>query len=448
MGTRSSVKLTARTVAAVEPGKIVWDAEVKGFGLRVMPSGNRLFILKYRAGKAQRWITIGKHGSPWTPDSARSRAKELLADVAKGGDPAKARDSARDNPSVADLVRQFKEEHVAVKAKPRTVIEYGRILDRFIVPKLGQMRTMDVRREDIARLHHELRATPRQANITINTARKMFQLAEGWGYRPLGSNPCTHIQRFRETRRERFLAREEISRLGEVLARCSTGWTDQDVAAWQIRCHTTALSEGRTTAEATAISVGRTPTRRDPEHPSAIAALYLLLLTGARMSEVLSLTWSMVDRSEGVLRLPDSKTGAKSIPLAPEAWRIIEMQLSRREVGNSYVFPGGAVGKRLADLEKPWQRIRATAGLTDVRIHDLRHTFASHGVMGGLSLPVLGRVLGHRSSATTQRYAHFADDPVRRAAEVVAKPIAELLAAAPIPAGEVIPLHRMQKGAA
>lgn len=437
-----------RTVSTAETGTIVWDAEVKGFGLRVMPSGTRQFILKYRAGNVQRWITIGKHGSPWTPDAARSRAKQLLADVAKGGDPARERDRVRDNPSVADLVRQFKEEHIAVKAKPRTAIEYERILDRFIVPKFGQMRTMDVRPEDIARLHHELRATPRQANITINTARKMFQLAEGWGYRPLGSNPCVHIQRFRETRRERFLSREEISRLGETLARCSVGWTDQEVAAWQARCLAAALAEGRTIAEATIDVAARTPKRREPEHPSAIAALHLLLLTGARMSEALGLTWQMVDWTEGVLRLPDSKTGAKSVPLAPEAERIIEAQLSRRESGNPFVFPGAAAGKQLADLEKPWQRIRAVAGLADVRIHDLRHTFASHGVMGGLSLPVLGRVLGHRSSATTQRYAHFADDPVRRAAEAVAKPIADLLAPQAAPPGEVVPLRRPLRGVA
>ena len=198
MGMRSNLRVTARTVRTAKPGTLIWDAEVKGFGLRTLASGARVYVLKYRTGSRQRWFTIGQHGSPWTPDAARTRARELLAQVAKGADPASDRQRRRSNPSVADLVKQFMAEHVAVKTKPRTAIEYGRVLDRFIVPELGRMPTMDVRPEDIAKLHHALRATPRQANIAINVARKMFKLAEGWGYRVTGSNPCIHIDRFRE----------------------------------------------------------------------------------------------------------------------------------------------------------------------------------------------------------------------------------------------------------
>ncbi len=373
---------------------------------------------------------------------ARLRAKELAGQVADGADPAKQRDRERGNPTVAALARRFMVEHVEIKAKPRTAFEYRRIVDRFIIPELGRLRVMDVTAEDIAKLHHALRATPRQANITVNVARKMFNLAESWGYRSTGTNPAVHVQRFRETRRERFLMAEEIARLGEALVQCEAGWTAETAEAWRRCCRTEALSAGKTEAQAASLAAARMPKRTDPEHPSVVAVLRLLLLTGARMTEVLGLTWEMVDQRERVLRLPDSKTGAKVIPLAPAALQVIEAQRARQEEDNPHVFPGGAERKPLADLERPWQRIRAVAGLSDVRIHDLRHTFASHGVMSGLSLVMIGKVLGHRSSATTARYAHFAADPVRQAAEAVAKPVADLLMPAQGAGAAVTPLRR------
>jgi len=427
MGKRSELRLTAKTVAGAPRGALLWDAEVKGFGLRVMPSGTRTYLLKYRAGARQRWFTIGQHGSPWTAEMARGRAKELLGQVVAGADPAAEHTRARLMPTVAALAERFLAEHVAIKAKPRTAFEYRRIVERFIIPELGRMRVSDVTAEDIGRLHHSLRATPRQANITVNVTRKMFKLAEGWGTRPAGSNPCVHVERFRENKRERFLSSAEIARLGEVLAQCEAGWTTEATEAWRRRCRAEALAAGQTEAAAASFAAARLPKRLEPEHPSVVTALRVLLLTGARMSEVLGLTWAMVDVGELVLRLPDSKTGAKVIPLAPAAAQVIESQRARREEGNPHVFPGGVTGKRWADLEKPWQRIRALAGLSDVRIHDLRHNFASHGAMAGMSLAVLGKVLGHRSSATTARYAHFAADPVRQAAAAVAQPIADLL---------------------
>jgi integrase len=434
MGKRSDVRLTTRTVQAAKAGTIAWDAEVKGFGLRVMRSGSRIYVLKYRAGGRQRWITIGAHGSPWTADKARDRAKELLGQVAKGTDPAALRDVERSNPTVAALAKRFLAEHVQPKTKPKTLDSYRAILQRFIVPGLGTTRVKDVTAADISSLHHALRATPRQANLTVAIASKMFALAERWLLRPQGSNPCRMVDRFREARRERFLSAEEVGRLGETLARCERGWTDEDVELWQRECWDEALAAGKTSAQTAAIVADRTPTRREPELPSTIAALRLLVLTGARMSEVLGLRWEWVDLKERVLRLPNSKTGAKVIPLAPAAALVIEAQQARQERASAFVLPGGTDGRPLADLERPWRRIRRVAGMSDVRVHDLRHTFASHGVMGGLSLPILGKVLVHKSSATTQRYAHFAADPVRQAAEAVAKPLADLL----MPAGSEV----------
>ncbi len=439
----SKTKLTARIVTAAKPGSTIWDSEIKGFGLRVLPSGSRAYMVKYRAGgRRQRWLTIGLHGSPWTADSARIEAKKLLGQVAGDNDPATARDEAKKARTVAKLAEDFLEKHVDPKLKPRTAFEYRRIIERFIVPELGSLATRDVTTEDITKLHHKLRDTPRQANFTMTVARKMFDLAERWKMRPAKSNPCVGIERFPENKRERFLSEAEIARLGEVLAQCEAGWTEEGAEAWRKRMKAEALAAGKTAAEAVGIAEGCLPGRLEAEHPSVAPAIRLLLLTGARLREILNLTWDMVDVGERVLRLPDSKTGAKDIPLAPGALAVIEGQRSRREEGNPHVLPGAAAGKQLADLEKPWQRIRAIAGLPDVRLHDCRHTFASHGAMSGLSLPLLGRVLGHRSTQTTARYSHFAADPVRQAAEAVAKPIAALLMPDAGPVAEVKPLRR------
>ena len=179
MGKRSDVRLTARTVLAAKAGTVSWDSEVKGFGLRVMPSGSRFYVVKYRAGARQRWVTLGQAGSPWTVDQARERAKARLGHVAEGADPAALRDAERSSPTVLALALRFLAEHVELKAKPKTAESYRAIVNRFVIPELGKMRTQEVTAGDIAKLHHGLRATPRQANLTVAVASKMFALAEG-----------------------------------------------------------------------------------------------------------------------------------------------------------------------------------------------------------------------------------------------------------------------------
>jgi len=233
--------------------------------------------------------------------------------------------------------------------------------------------------------------------------------------------------RFKEVSRDRFLSEAEIARLGDVLRQCERGWTEVELEAHRQHCVSEFLAEGKTPTEAALEVPARMPDRLTPEHPSVIPALRLLLLTGARLSEVLTLTWQMVDQGERVLRLSDSKTGKKVIPLAPAALEVIEAQRNKRIEGNPYVFPGAKSDGYLTNLERPWINVRKIAGLSDVRLHDLRHTFASHAVMRGMALPLLGKVLGHASAQTTQRYAHFAADPVRQAAEAAAKPLADLL---------------------
>ena len=211
----------------------------------------------------------------------------------------------------------------------------------------------------------------------------MFNLAELWGLRPNGSNPRKHIKKYREEKRERFLSAAELRRVGEVLREME--------------------AEGL-------------------ELPSAIAAVMLLILTGCRLNEIMTLRWEYVDLDAGVLNLPDSKTGAKTVHLGKPA--IDTLRQLPRLPGNPWVIYGVKPEGRLTDLQPFWQRLRARAGLKDARIHDLRHTFASTAVAAGQGLPMIGKLLGHTQVATTARYAHLAADPVKAAAEQVSSAIA------------------------
>lgn len=230
----------------------------------------------------------------------------------------------------------------------------------------------------------KLRATPYQANRLIALLSKMFS----WSGRRGEINPCTGIERFVEKKRRRYLSTAELGRLGEALAAFET--------------------EG-----------GVSP------HP--IAAIRLLLLTGARLGEILTLRWNYVDRERGCLKLPDSKTGAKEIHLNEAAFAVLDAM--PRELDNPYVIVGQRSGGHLVNLEKPWQRVRARAGLDDVRLHDLRHSFASIGAGAGLGLPMIGALLGHTQAATTARYAHLAVDPLRAANELIGQQLSALLKA-------------------
>src|SRR5207248_4780757 len=238
----------------------------------------------------------------------------------------------------------------------------------------------------IARMHRRLVETPIAANRALNLTSAMLSRAERWGLRPEGSNPCRRIEKFRERSRERFLGEAELARLGSALA-----------------------------------AVERT----DSPPLAAIAAIRLLVLTGARKSEVLTLEWRSVRLDRLLLELPDSKTGAKVIYLNAPAAQLLS-SLPRIE-GNPYVLPGERAGAHIVAIEKTWRRVRQAAGLDDVRLHDLRHSYAAVGAAAGFSLPLIGALLGHSEVATTQRYAHLADDPVRRANEAIGARIAAAL---------------------
>jgi integrase len=319
-----------------------------------------------------------------TPERARQLAIAHLANIAEGYDPLAERDAGREVVTVKDLATRFDAEHIAVHLKPSTQKEYRRSLKKFILPFFGNRAIVEVSREDVARFHHKYRHVPYQANRCLEILSKMFNLVELWGLRPDGSNPRKHIKKYREEKRERFLSAAELRRVGEVLEEME--------------------AEGL-------------------EMPSAIAAVRLLILTGCRLNEIMTLKWSYVDLATATLNLPDSKTGAKVVHIGKPAVHVLQSipALPR----NPWVITGKLPGSRLSDLQPFWQRLRARAGLKDARIHDLRHTFASTAVAAGQGLPMIGKLLGHTQVQTTARYAHLAADPVKAAADHVSSEIAK-----------------------
>ena len=381
-------KITKRTVdalAAQERERIVWDDDLKGFGVRVHPTGRKVYIVKTRyRGRAVK-VTIGPHGAV-TPAEARTRAAEIVTGARAGKDPAGWNGRNANAPTMRELGKRFLDEYVASHCKPSTAEEYRRSVELFIDPRIGSRRVPDIQRSDIAALHHDMRDTPYQANRTLGVLSKMFSLAELWNLRPDGSNPCRHVKRFREEKRERFLSDEEYRRLGETLKEIE---------------------------------------RDGSETASAVAAVRLLMLTGCRLSEIQKLRWEYVDLEQGELRLRDSKTGAKVVHLGDPA--VAVLRGIDREDGNPWVITGRKPGNHLTDLQHPWRRIRARAGLDEVRIHDLRHSFASGGLLVGEGLPMIGKLLGHTQVQTTARYAHLANDPVKSAANRISSRIADVV---------------------
>lgn len=376
-------KLTKRAVEglAVEAKEyLVWDRDMRGFGLRVYPSGKKTYLVQYRAGRRTRRITIGQHGV-LTAEEARTRAKQLLGDVARGSDPSAERQAKRRAPTVAGLCDRFLEEYVDQHCKPTTARDYHSVIRRFIRPKLGPIPIAEVTRADVVAFHHGLRETPYQANRAAAMLSKLFNLAEDWGLRQAGSNPARRIKKFREEEKKRYLSDAEQIRLGEVLAE--------------------ALEEATETVY-------------------VVSALLLLIYTGCRLSEILTLRWDYVTSHH--LELPDSKTGRRRIPLPREAYEIL-MDLPRQP-GNPYVILGESDAGPLNNLQKPWRRIRKAAGLEDVRIHDLRHTYASVAMKDGIDPFTLKEIMGHKNLTTTLRYAHLADEAVQRAAGSVAARLA------------------------
>jgi len=385
----TTVKLTKRVIEAAKPDTkeaLLWDSELKGFFCKITPSGKRSYFLYYRTKDGQqRKPKLGEHGAV-TCEQAREMALKMLAAVSAGNDPSREQQDKRKAPTLAEFAARYVEQHAKNKKKPRSVEEDEGNLARHILPVLGSMKLASITRKHITDLHHTMREKPTTANRVIALLSKMFNLAEAWGLRTDGSNPCRHVQKYKENKRTRYLSEAELARLGAVLA--------EDAA--------------------------------NGIHNAAANAIRLLILTGCRHSEVLTLTWQEVDTERHCLRLKDSKTGAKTIPLNPPALALLA-SLAVVD-GNPHVFPGRFAESHLTNLDRYWGSVKKRAGLEDVRLHDLRHTYASVGAAGGFSLPVIGALLGHTQASTTQRYAHLADNPLKHATDVIGARIAAAMA--------------------
>lgn len=402
---------------------IVFDDTLTGFGIRVRESGSMSYIVHYRVGSGrkapQRKYTISST-SKIAPDEARKIAREVLADVVKGRDPANEKSQDRSAITFAMLAADYL-EIVASKKKCATHYLYKHWLNDLAVPVLGKRKARDIGTNDVEKLHVSLEATPITANRVLTTISSMYTWAMGPGKKlEKMENPAAGIEKFKEQGRERYLTNEELGRLGEAIRRAEI-----DGIPWE--------PDPRKKIK----HAPRAENRLLRIDPWSAAALRLYILTGARRGEILKLKWDNVDLERGLLFLDDSKTDKKTIILNAPAITILRT-LPRID---QYVIPGqassGEPGKSRprSDLKRPWQLVRKEAKLDAsadnprfrVRLHDLRHTHASVGVGSNLSLQIVGKLLGHTQVKTTERYAHLADDPVRNASELIGSKIAEAM---------------------
>jgi integrase len=375
------IKLSKKVVEETKPEAtdvFLWDSELPGFGCKITPLGKRVYVVQYRRNGQSRRLTLGQHGT-LTIEQARQHARGKLGRATLGEDPAAEQITARRGPTVSELADRYIAEHAERKKKPKSVHEDKRLLETIIKPKLGASKVLEVSRADIAELHHKLGdETPTQANRVLALLRKMFNLAEQWEIRLDGTNPCRHVQSYKENKRRRFLSIDELTRLGAVLAKAET---------------------------------------EQSEPMMAVACFRLLIFTGARLDEILTLKWEFVKWELDAILLPDSKTGFKALPLSAAVREVLKSLPVVQ--GNAYVLPGRKKGKHLVGVQHIWERIHEAAQITDLRLHDLRHSYASVGAASGLGLPIIGALLGHSQPATTQRYAHLAADPLKAAAELI-----------------------------
>jgi integrase len=422
------VRLDRRAIAdvgSVERLTVLYDQELKGFGLRVTPRGARSWIIEYRPGggrgTAKRRLALGS-AAAITPEEARNRAKKLLARVALGEDPAAERTAARRAASVDDLLSVYMNEKIRTTRKPRTAQVFASYIKNNLRPALGRRNASTLTRLDVVRVHRAVGASyPVTANRIVSVLGAAYAYGAKTGILPNGlQNPARGVDKYREQGRERYLTLEEMRRLGEALRLAETEGIPWDPTPLKRVKH-----------------APKAENRRVIFDRFAVDAIRLLLLTGCRLREILELRWSEVDLERGLLRLSDSKTGKKTILLGASAAEILSV-LPRAGV---FVIAGTSrridvingqervIERPRSDLNRPWARIRAHARLAGVRLHDLRHSFASIGAGSGLGLPIIGRLLGHTRPETTARYSHLADDPLRRACDIIGETIAAALGA-------------------
>lgn len=416
--------ITLEVVKRLKPGEIIWDAKVVGFCVRRQKSEARTYVVKTRVKNQQRWFTIGRHGAPWTPETARREALSILGGVVGGHDLAVIRDENKAALTVTQLCDHYLQEAEDGKVltkfgepkKASTIsTDRGRI-ERHIKPLLGKRQVKDVTSQDVKRFLQDVasgktatdvKTGPRgraiveggrgTATRTVGLLGGIFSYAVDKGMR--SDSPVHGVKRFPDKKEERYLTPAEFRRLGDVMLE--------------------AQAEG--------------------ENPYGLAGIRLLMLTGCRKSEILTLKWEEVDFENRCLRLPDSKTGEKVVMLGAPALDILTALPHLRN--NPYVLPGKKRGQHLVGLPRVWGRIKEKAGLNWATLHILRHSFASYGASSGLGLPIIGKLLGHRDAATTARYAKVDLDPAKAAVERISGGIAAALRNGGDSA-EVLPFHK------
>ena len=382
MAKLNDTTISRRTVEALPVGEretVFWDHELSGFGVRVYPSGTKVYLVQTRSGGKSRRVTIGRHGV-LSAEQARRKAAQFIANIKAGEEPTRPASPPDAGPTIAEVAERYMKEHVAVRCKPSTARACRCTLDRYLLPAFGARPLGSIGREEVAALQYRLHKTPIMANRVIDMLSRLFNMADAWGLAPEGGNPCRFVKKYKERSCERFLSEEEFRRLGRVLDEVVT--------------------EGKISA-------------------SAAAAIRLLMLTGCRRGEIVTLRWEDVDLEAGELRLRDAKTGARQVALSPAAVRVLSA--IPRHADNPWVIAGRKPGTRLSNLNASWLVVRARADLEDVRLHDLRHSFASRALALGESLSMIGKLLGHRKVQTTARYAHLAQDSVKVSASRVAE---------------------------
>ena len=382
------MKLTKRAIEGLQGNGTryeVRDDDLKGFVVRVGVSGERSFYFVYRAGKGRaaplKRLRLGAFPT-MTVEQAREIAKQKAAQVALGEDPAEQVKEGKTAPTIKAALAVFFEQH-DTKIKASTSEAYHRIAVQYVIPNIGSLKVAAVQYRHVAALHCAMKETPYQANRAAALLSKFFGWCEKNGYRDRGSNPVAGLERYEEQKRKAFMGREELEALGNAFRVMETqGYTDPE------------------TGKVTTFD------------PTIAAALKVMLFTGARCMEILTLKWAYIDHDRGIANLPDSKTGAKALHLPPPVLAVLA-SLPRI---NEYCFPGRRGTGHIVNVKDTWRRLLDTARLTGWRIHDLRHAYASYAACSGKSLPVIGAILGHTQAATTARYAHLADNPVALAA--------------------------------
>jgi integrase len=424
-------KLTKREIDALPRGTqreyFVWDCELKGFGLRVSAMDRRTFVVKYRplGRRKSRRLTIGTYPG-LTADEARKLAKLRLAEVAQGRDPARERQTSKLAPTVKELGETYLED-VRLRNKPRTAAEYKRLWEKHVSGVLGSLKVADVASSDLAKLHRQMRETPYLANRVLNMLGAFFSFAIREVARAQHDNPAQLVSRYAEAARERFLTAEEFGRLGEALDQAERVGLPVPPKLQKRSRGMSKTRRAKLTGRKRGPYKRHAPIVLQPANAYAVAAIRLLTLTGCRESEILSLRWDYVDFERGFLRLPDTKTGKSIRPLASSTAAVLHGL--PRIMGNSYVLPGDRPGEHLKEIKRLWYAVRHAAKLDDLRLHDLRHSYASIPAIRGESMLVVASLLGHSRIATTEKYAHLGDDPVRAAGERTSETIARLLKA-------------------